>query len=105
MEINGKDLSLPMDAYTRQAQIREASEAREGVRKPAPGNGAIQDRVALSDRVALARELAARASALDEVDDGRVAALRARIAAGEYRIDSGRIADRMLESSALYGLV
>jgi negative regulator of flagellin synthesis FlgM len=99
MEINGKDLSMPMDAYVR--QTRDGAQNGRGLQQSGQAGEAVRDRVSLSDGVEWVRALAARTASLPQTDEDRVAALRARIDAGNYRIDSEKIADRMLRDSIL----
>jgi negative regulator of flagellin synthesis FlgM len=91
MKIIPHETMVDKVAGTRSAAASKRAQAPE----PQPAG----DRVSLSPR---ARELAAARRALEVIPDVRpdkVADLKARIEAGNYRIDSEVIADRMLRDA------
>jgi len=55
------------------------------------------DEVSLSDDVRLFEQLKAKAKGVAEVRDDLVASLRQRLAAGEYRVDTALLAEKLLE--------
>ncbi len=54
------------------------------------------DRVTLTDSARLLQRLEEAVAAAPETDGARVAALRDSVARGEYKVDAGRVADRMI---------
>lgn len=69
--------------------------------KPAATPAGKPDRVELSPR---AREIqAARQAiaAMDDMDHEKIARIKARIEAGTYKVDAGKIADKMINESLM----
>lgn len=54
------------------------------------------DAVSISTQAADLQALEARIRDLPDVDSGRVTELRDKISSGQYNVDSGRLADRIL---------
>lgn len=54
------------------------------------------DRVTLTESAQALQRLAEAIAAAPDVDQVRVAALKAAIARGDYRVDASRVADRMI---------
>ena len=54
------------------------------------------DTVELTESARKLQALEATLSRVGEVDQSRVDAVRSRIEAGEYQVDAGRVADRMI---------
>jgi negative regulator of flagellin synthesis FlgM len=93
MEISGKVPPLSKTPYVQSSA--------KPVKKTETAPVAKGDRVILS---AEARELQAAREALakmDAVDHQKVARIKAQIAAGTYKVDAAKIADKMIEESLL----
>lgn len=72
---------------------RKAAAESPPVAKRPPSSG---DRVTLSPQARELREARRALEALPDVREDKVADIRARIAAGTYRIDAAAIADKMI---------
>ena len=80
---------------------RTASKKAEG--KQADGDAGASEKVSLSEKEA-AVSLASRASkSVNEVDEAKVAELRAAIARGEYRADLKIVAERIIAEAMAFG--
>jgi negative regulator of flagellin synthesis FlgM len=93
MEISNKVPPLDKTPYVKQAA--------KPVEKPVVSHVAKADRVELS---AQAKEIqAARkvVAGMDDVDLEKVARIKAQIEAGTYKVDAGKIADKMIDESLL----
>jgi negative regulator of flagellin synthesis FlgM len=93
MEISGKVPPLARTSYTQPSA--------KPVEKTESAPTAKGDRVELSPQ---ARELQAAREALakmDAVDHEKVARIKARIAAGTYKVDAAKIASKMIAESLL----
>lgn len=77
---------------------KRATEAVGGAAPPPAGAGASGESLSVS-LLPVFEEV----RQLPEVDAGRVADIKARLEAGEYRIDAGRVARKMLEQEAVFG--
>jgi len=91
MEISGKVPPLAKTPYVKLSA--------KPVAKPAAAPVAKGDRVALS---AQAKELQAAREAvakMDDVDHEKVARIKAQIEAGTYKVDAGKIAEKMIDES------
>ncbi len=102
MEINGHNPSHPRatgDSRTSGATSREPAARQANGR--APG---LDDKVSLTDTATLIQRLSQRIAESPEVDQSRVEAIRQSLAAGSYRIDPERVAEKMIAlESALAG--
>lgn len=79
---------------TQAAQEASANPARRA--RAAGGEGAPRaDRVQLSDRARTLERIGNAVSGAQDVRDARVAELRARLEAGEYRINATALAQRL----------
>lgn len=74
------------------ANRAERPEANAGTRR----QEAAGDTVQLTDTATQLQKLEARLRTQPDVDTARVEALRQRIAAGEYQVDPGRVAAKLL---------
>ncbi len=101
MEINPKNTASPVDAYVRHTGEPGAGGPRQSEKR---SDGGVSDRVALSTGARAAALLAGRLGSAPEVRQDRVAEIRRRLADGQYRVDSRRVADSMLSESLLDGL-
>jgi negative regulator of flagellin synthesis FlgM len=81
-----------VDVGATRATRAERTEANAGARRPEPAGDTVQ----LTDTAAQLQKLEARLRTQPDVDAARVEALRQRIAAGEYQMDPGRIAAKLL---------
>ncbi len=96
MEISGK--------ISPATNITKARQAAKPPGKPTAAPAAKGDRVELS---AQAREMmAARKAiaAMDDMDHEKVARVKAQIKAGTYKVDAGKIADKMIDESLIEDL-
>ncbi len=93
MEISGK--VPPLD------KTPNRKPAARPVEKPATSQVTKADRVELS---AQAKELQAAREAISKMDDmdhEKVARIKAQIEAGTYKVDAGKIAEKMIDDSLL----
>lgn len=93
MEISGKVPPLGKTPYVKQSA--------KPVEKSPAAPVAKGDRVALS---AQAKELQAAREAIakiDNVDHEKVARIKAQVEAGTYKVDAGKIAEKMIDESLL----
>ena len=102
MEITDKASCIPMSRYLRpeQRSAREGADAESGQEPRVCG----ADTVALSDRVREIRSARQGIGAVPEIRQERVAELREQIREGRYEIDSGRIAEKMIEEALMFGV-
>lgn len=80
------------------AVVKRPSEPVGGAAPPAPDSGASGESLSVS-LLPIFEEV----RQLPEVDAARVAEIKARVERGEYQIDSGRIARKMLEQESVFG--
>ncbi len=94
----------PQDAggVYRQQATQAAQAAQEALATPqrraraASGDGSLRaDRVQLSDRARTLARIGSAVSEADDVREGLVAELRARVEAGEYHVDATALARRL----------
>lgn len=93
MEISGK---IPPPN-----KVPKVGPAARPTGKAAPASPARTDRVELSPQ---AREIQAALKAvreMDDVDQEKVARIKAQIKAGTYKVDAGKIAARMIDESLM----
>ncbi|MCR8921405.1 flagellar biosynthesis anti-sigma factor FlgM [Dasania sp. GY-MA-18] len=64
---------------------------------------AVSDQVNLSNQAQTLKSLESKLADLPEVDEERVATIKAAIANGEYSINNDKIAEKLLASDALFG--
>ena len=77
-------------------QVGGAKERRRGSKTPAPGSE-VTEKVAISGKArdtARAKELA---TAAPDIDETKVARLRAAIQGGSYSVDADQIADKLVD--------
>ena|SRR5690606_823752 len=74
------------------ARTQEAAKADAAGRAAAP---AAEDKVELTPSALLLQRLEERIRDLPDVDAERVRSIREAIAAGEYEVDAGRVADKL----------
>lgn len=87
---------------------RKTNQSAERARTDAPAGGesvGAADKVDASNTVALSaasRELstAAAGGAGDDIDVEKVAAMKAAIEQGSFRVDTGKVADRLIEQTS-----
>ena len=98
MEISGKNNSIQMLNYTREADVKQRAPS-DGFRAGAPDPP--QDKVALSGK---AREIQAAVDHLQNVSEVRpqkVDALKQQLEKGTYRVDGKTIAFKLMQESIL----
>lgn len=84
---------------------RKTNQSAERARTDAPAGGesvGAADKVDASNTVALSaasRELST-AAAGDDIDVEKVAAMKAAIEQGSFRVDTGKVADRLIEQTS-----
>ena len=94
MEIN--NLLGKLGPYDPQ-KIEKTNEEAAKARKERAASRSEGDRVNLSDEAKLRTEAFGAASAAPEVRSDKVAAIKAQVASGEYRIDTRKIAENMVK--------
>jgi negative regulator of flagellin synthesis FlgM len=73
-----------------------ARQAGEQARAKQSSSDAAPAAVRLTDTAVTLKQVEARLAAQPDVDAARVAAVRQRVESGNYQINSGRLADRIL---------
>lgn len=94
MEI--KNILGGMNPYDRTKLDKAEAEQGKGRRDSAPVQGQGGDRVVLSEEAKLRTEAFKAATAAPDVRQDKVAMIKAQIAAGEYRMDSSKIARNLV---------
>lgn len=87
MKIDGKDA------------VDAAGQAKNAARTSVPVQG---DRVSLSSSALLHTTAHTVAAGAPEVRQEKVDALKERVASGEYIVDSGKVAEKLVESETLF---
>ena len=82
------DVSAARARSVARAERADADRAAEATRR--------DDDVRLTDTAAALQKAEARLREQADVDAARVEAVRRRVESGEYRVDAGRLADRLL---------
>ncbi|MGE4297839.1 MAG: flagellar biosynthesis anti-sigma factor FlgM [Desulfovibrionaceae bacterium] len=93
MEI--KNLLTGLDPYQQQAKV-EKNEAEAKARSAKTADTRGGDKVSLSPEARLRTEAYKSAQAAPDVRQEKVDAIKAKIANGEYQIDTRKIAEKML---------
>ena len=81
-------------------QVNSAQDAPDGARRRAGGEAAgdrSSDRVSISDEGQHLSRILDAVSALPEVREARIAAIRQQLAQGSYEVDAAAIAERMVD--------
>lgn len=94
MEINGRDPSIQLDAYTRKTQEKLELHASEAAADPKVSGG---DKVVLSPRAKEIQEATQKLQSIPDVDEQQVERIQSRIDQQVYRIQGGQIAEKMLK--------
>lgn len=90
---NGVDIrSARSQAAPRAGQSRQADRSPAG---PEP-RGASADGVKLTDTATNLKQIETRLRSAPDVDTSRVEAVRRRIESGDYQVNAGRLADRLI---------
>lgn len=96
MDISGKLPSILPAAYVnRMGALQKPGES------PSTGSPAAGDRVSLSPQVRELEAARAAVSAMPEVREEKVAAIRAQVEAGTYVVDGEKIAGKMIEEALI----
>lgn len=66
-------------------------------------NASSSDQVELSSQATTLKSLESKLAELPEVDEERVAAIKAAVESGEFNIDNEQLASKILSSDALFG--
>ncbi|WP_019531715.1 flagellar biosynthesis anti-sigma factor FlgM [Dasania marina] len=82
------------------AKAEQSKSAAVDSNAKAPVSG---DQVNLSSQAQTLKSLEGKLADLPEVNEERVASIKAAIESGEYRIDNNKIAEKLLSSDALFG--
>lgn len=98
MEINGKNNSIPLLNYTRDADWKRRTTSSES---EDAGRGTPQDRVALSGKAKEVHSAAEQLKTIPDVRSEKVEALKARVENGTYSVDGKIVAARLLRESIL----
>lgn len=89
---------------TANARTRQTTESQSTAAKSAPpAKPADSDSVSLSVKAQTMGRLEAQIADASEVDEDKVAAIKAAISEGRYQVDSRTIAERMLNQDNLFG--
>jgi negative regulator of flagellin synthesis FlgM len=96
MEIDGKNTQTSVNQYVKQVEGPQRAESN-GQDKAAPRPQA--DTVALSDEAKALQRMEKALKDVPDVREEKVAAIRAQLAQGTYRVDSEKIAANMLKES------
>ena len=105
-DING--LGTPPNSGERPARDSGKVDANKPQQQPAPARteaptgAATQDRVALSSGVQTLREAEQKLARQPDVNDKRVAEIRAALDSGSYQVDDLVVADKLLGFDDLY---
>lgn len=107
MKVTGKDTSISLENYLRQVGKKQVSgHEKTG---PSPAKEARQvvheDKVVLSSKSKQISEAKNVVTALPDVDSEKVARLRLQVSNGTYRIDTQKVAGKMITQSLLDDLL
>ncbi|MGD8268197.1 MAG: flagellar biosynthesis anti-sigma factor FlgM [Desulfobacterales bacterium] len=98
MKINDQSAFINFDARTPKPQDSPAHSARVRAAQSTRPSG---DKVVLSPKARELQDAHTQLGRLPEIDARRVGQIKLQIENGTYRIDGGRIAERMLEEMRL----
>ncbi len=82
-------------------QYKIHEKAASGHEKRVSGKAAHEERVSLSEKARDINQAKAVIAELPEVREEKVMELKHRIEEGTYRVDGGKVADKMIEESLL----
>lgn len=87
------------------SKARQVAEPKDAAAKRAPAQPAPADKdsVSLSAKAQTMGRLEAQIANAPDVDEDKVAAVKAAISEGRYHVDSRTIAERMLKQDSLLG--
>jgi negative regulator of flagellin synthesis FlgM len=88
----GTDSRLPRARSSEEAGKKDQTRSASAL----TGTGQSSDEVQLTEAATRLKMIESKLSELDGIDHQRVAELRQRIEAGEYEIDSGKLAESLL---------
>jgi flagellar biosynthesis anti-sigma factor FlgM len=81
-----------------------ATSKKSGEKEGAEGSAAASEKVSLSERgAAAANEVRKAAAQVQEVDEAKVAQIRAALARGEYHADLRVVAERIIAEAMAFG--
>lgn len=98
MEITPKNNAIPIDVYVNSLQEKKTPGAAD---ENTAKQGLKTDTVEISGTAKRVREARIQLDKVPEVDNAKVADLRARIESGDYEINSEKIAEKMIRESLL----
>ncbi|MFA7553456.1 MAG: flagellar biosynthesis anti-sigma factor FlgM [Spongiibacteraceae bacterium] len=99
--INGLGGTLPPKTNTEQSGKQAASAEKTATQSSAPNT--IADDVQLSSGAKTLQTLAAKVNSLPDVNVERAEQIRAALERGEYQVDDLVLADKIMNSEALFG--
>ena len=99
MEITGNSPFARVDAYVK--NIGKEKNRAQNSPNAAPKEGLSEDKVALSSEAKQIQEAKRIVDSLPDIREEKVAEIRERIENGTYRVDSEKIAFRMIKESIL----
>ena len=104
MDISDKNATLPINSYVQQVQTKQTESQKNSGAAPEPP-GPVEDNVDLSQA---ARDLQNTQKLMESIPDVRqdkVDRLKNQIESGTYRVDAGKIADKMVKESLINELL
>lgn len=101
IDLNGLSSNQTTATRGKGADQQRSSQVAEKGDNSTP-NQAVSDTVKLSDAAQALQEAGKRLDSAPDVDAERIASIKAAIADGSYQVDSGRIADKMLQFDKLF---
>jgi len=104
MDISDKNATLPINSYVQQVQPKQTESQKNPGATP-DTTGPVEDNVDLSQA---ARELQNTQKLMESIPDVRqdkVDRLKNQIESGTYRVDAGKIADKMVKESLINELL
>ena len=101
MKVNDQSAYIHFEAHTQRAHDSSSHPpAATGMEREHPS----ADKVVLSPKARELQDAKAQLAALPDIDTGRVAHIQLQIESGTYKIDGGKIAERMLGEMQLYSV-
>jgi flagellar biosynthesis anti-sigma factor FlgM len=99
MKITDSTPYVNLDAYTQMTRDRVSLNREETSAGATP---CAADKVVLSPRARQIQEATSQLQAIPDVAEEKVARIRSEVEGGTYRVDGGKIAEKMLQEMANY---
>ncbi|MCC6277704.1 MAG: flagellar biosynthesis anti-sigma factor FlgM [Oligoflexia bacterium] len=102
MKVTDKNLAEPMDGLTKTRGTQKKSQASSTGKSQKPemvstAGELTSARVKLSDRAQDMKKIREQVDKTPDVDDAKVAKFKNLIAQGKYKVDSNKVADKMVD--------